>query len=245
MRRALDLARERRGLVWPNPPVGCVIVKDGAAAAEAATQRGGRPHAERKALDEAGRRAEAATLYVTFEPCSHWGKTPPCADAIIAARVARVVCAIQDPDPRVDGRGFAKLRENGVEVRVGVCAEEAARVMSGFLHRVRYGAPELVLLPERHATPPDGADALIFSSGSDVCVVSRSGTIDVNGVDAEDLLRRLGEIGLTSAAIHRCDPVAESLLQSAANMRIGGSSAHRSASVAREIPSSEGRSAVF
>ena len=105
MQRALDLAKRVRGHVWPNPPVGCVIVREGAIVAEAATHPGGRPHAERKALEMAGDGARGATLYVTLEPCCHWGKTPPCADAIIAAGISRVVCATQDPDPRVNGGG--------------------------------------------------------------------------------------------------------------------------------------------
>ena len=114
MQRALDLARDMRGYVWPNPPVGCVIVKDAEVIAKAATHPGGRPHAERKAIAMAGCAALGATLYVTLEPCCHWGKTPPCTDAIIEAGVARVVCAVQDPDPRVNGGGFQKLRDAGI-----------------------------------------------------------------------------------------------------------------------------------
>lgn len=101
MGRALALARQMRGHVWPNPPVGCVIVKNGVVIAEGATQPGGRPHSERVALNRAGASAAGSTLYVTLEPCCHWGKTPPCADAIIVAGVARVVAAMQDPDPCV------------------------------------------------------------------------------------------------------------------------------------------------
>ena len=103
MRRALDLAEQMCGHVWPNPPVGCVIVKEGAVIAQGVTRPGGRPHAKRVALDQAKADAKGATLYVTLEPCCHWGKTPPCADAIIEAGIARVVCAIRDPEPRVKG----------------------------------------------------------------------------------------------------------------------------------------------
>ena len=154
MERALCLARAVRGHVWPNPPVGCVIVRDGEVVGEAATHPGGRPHAERKAIDLASQSAMGATLYVTLEPCYHWGKTPPCADAIIEAGLARVVCAIQDPDPRVNGGGFEKLRESGIHVDVGLCRTEARAVMSGFFHRVRTGMPKLVKAATASARVP-------------------------------------------------------------------------------------------
>lgn len=215
MRNALDLAREMRGHVWPNPPVGCVIVKDDAAIARAATHAGGRPHAERKALDQAGARAVGATLYVTLEPCCHWGKTPPCVDAIIEARVSRVVCAIRDPDPRVNGGGFEKLRNCGVEIVIGLCAEEAQNLMSGFFHRVRYGEPELVLVERPMTTIPAGIDAMLASSNFGVHVRTRSGDafvdIDMTDVPKAGLLTRLAGLGLTSIAAWREDPVARSL----------------------------------
>lgn len=143
MRRALALARGARGLVWPNPPVGCVLVRGDKIAAEAETQPGGRSHAERLALTRAGLRAQGTTLYVTLEPCSHWGRTPPCADAIIAAGVTRVVAKLRDPDPRVDGKGFARLRAAGIAVDIGLGAQDAREIMAGFLHQVRTGAPML------------------------------------------------------------------------------------------------------
>jgi pyrimidine deaminase RibD-like protein len=155
MQRALRLAEGVRGHVWPNPPVGCVIVTNGDVIAEAATHPAGRLHAERKALDFAGAEANGATLYVTLEPCCHWGKTPPCADAIIEAGVSRVVCAIQDPDPRVNGGGFAKLRRAGVEVSVGLGAETATKHMSGFFHRIRTGLPELVAISQGAVGVPE------------------------------------------------------------------------------------------
>lgn len=215
MRRALSLANGVRGHVWPNPPVGCVILKHGNVIAEAATHPGGRPHAERKALDQAGAAAEGATLYVTLEPCCHYGNTPPCADAIIAAGVSRVVCAIQDPDPRVNGGGFAKLRSGGIEVLIGPGAEEAERLMSGFFHRLRRGEPELLLLDEATTKIPEGADALILSSQGDVRLFTNSGDsrqhMDAAGIPAQRILAHLAELGLTSVAVSREDPIAHHL----------------------------------
>src|ERR1700691_4009189 len=116
MRTALGLARRGLGNVWPNPAVGCVIVKDGRVLGRGWTQPGGRPHAETEALRRAGEGARGATLYTSLEPCSHWGKTPPCVDAIGDVGIGRVVAAIEDPDPRVGGRGLARLREAGIAV---------------------------------------------------------------------------------------------------------------------------------
>src|SRR5476649_2003065 len=114
MSLALALGRRGLGNTWPNPAVGAVIVKDGVIVGRGWTQPGGRPHAEVEALRRAGAAARGATLYVTLEPCSHFGKTPPCADAIIAAGIARVVAAIEDPNPLVAGQGHAKLRAAGI-----------------------------------------------------------------------------------------------------------------------------------
>ena len=110
MRAALALAARALGRSWPNPAVGCVLVRDGVVVGRGWTQPGGRPHAETEALGRAGEAARGATAYVSLEPCAHTGKTPPCADALIAAGVARVVAAVEDPDPRVSGRGIATLR---------------------------------------------------------------------------------------------------------------------------------------
>ncbi len=145
MRQALTLARRGLGRVWPNPAVGCVLVADGRVVGTGWTQPSGRPHAERVALDAAGDRARGATAYVSLEPCSHHGKTPPCADALAAAGVARVVAACADPDPRVSGRGFARLRAAGVEVVEDVLAEEARALNAGFLSRVLRGRPWVTL----------------------------------------------------------------------------------------------------
>jgi len=221
MQRALALAKGACGHVWPNPPVGCVLVKDGAVLAEAATYPGGRPHAERAALEQANARgegsAQGATLYVTLEPCCHWGKTPPCTDAIIAAGVRRVVCAIQDPDPRVNGGGFDRLRSAEIEVSVGLCAAQATRVMSGFFHRIRTGRPELLVLEHEAVATPDGADALLSTVDGALVLRSRTpqgtDTMPIPQGTAPEILTRLGDIGLTTVAVITGDPVAELLRQ--------------------------------
>lgn len=145
MALALSLGRRGQGNCWPNPAVGCVLVRDGRIVGRGWTQPGGRPHAERVALVQAGEAARGATAYVTLEPCAHHGKTPPCAEGLIKAGVARVVVAIEDTDPRVAGQGFAMLREAGIEVEVGVLAEEASRDLAGFLRRAETGRPWVTL----------------------------------------------------------------------------------------------------
>lgn len=145
MRMALSLAARGLGNVWPNPAVGCVIEHEGRVLGRGWTQPGGRPHAERMALDQAGDAARGATAHVTLEPCAHHGKTPPCADALKAAGVARVNIAIGDPDPRVAGRGIAGLRAAGIAVATGILAEEARRQQRGFLTRVLLGRPMVTL----------------------------------------------------------------------------------------------------
>src|SRR6202045_1667688 len=124
MALALTLGRRGQGRTWPNPAVGAVIVKDGVIVGRGWTQPGGRPHAEVEALRRAGDAARGATLYATLEPCSHHGKTPPCVDAIMAAGIARVVSALEDPNPKIAGEGHARLRAQGVTVDVGLGAEE-------------------------------------------------------------------------------------------------------------------------
>jgi diaminohydroxyphosphoribosylaminopyrimidine deaminase/5-amino-6-(5-phosphoribosylamino)uracil reductase len=144
---ALALALGRRGLgrTGPNPAVGAVIVTDGSMAGRGWTQPGGRPHAEIEALRRAGEAARGGTLYVTLEPCSHVGKSPPCADAVIAAGIARVVSALEDPNPEVAGAGHARLRAAGIAVEVGVGAKEARRDHAGHLRRMRDGRPHVLL----------------------------------------------------------------------------------------------------
>jgi diaminohydroxyphosphoribosylaminopyrimidine deaminase/5-amino-6-(5-phosphoribosylamino)uracil reductase len=153
MAHALGLARRGLGRVWPNPAVGCVLVNEGRIVGRGWTQPGGRPHAETVALAAAGAAARGATAYVTLEPCAHHGRTPPCAEALIAAGVARVVSALEDPDPRVAGRGHAMLRAAGVRVDVGVMAGEATFLQRGFLRRIGDGRPMLTL---KLATTLDG-----------------------------------------------------------------------------------------
>lgn len=145
MTHALALAARGLGRTWPNPAVGCVLVGEGRVIGRGWTQPGGRPHAERVALDMAGAAARGATAYVTLEPCAHHGKTPPCAEALVAAGVARVVTAITDPDPRVSGGGHAILRAAGIEVTEGVCADRARALQAGFLKRVTRGLPFVTL----------------------------------------------------------------------------------------------------
>lgn len=153
MRSALALARRGLGNVWPNPAVGCVIVTEGRVVGRGWTQPGGRPHAETEALAMAGAAARGGTAYVTLEPCSHHGKTPPCAEALIAAGIRRVVVAIEDPDPRVSGRGITLLRDAGLTVVSGVLADEAAELNAGFLTKITHGRP---LVTVKLATTLDG-----------------------------------------------------------------------------------------
>jgi diaminohydroxyphosphoribosylaminopyrimidine deaminase/5-amino-6-(5-phosphoribosylamino)uracil reductase len=145
MALALTLGRRGLGRTWPNPAVGAVVVKDGVLIGRGWTQPGGRPHAETQALARAGAEARSATLYVTLEPCSHQGRTPPCADAIAAIGIARVVSALVDPNPEVAGAGHWRLAERGIVVEVGVGAQEARRVHAGHIRRMRDGRPHVTL----------------------------------------------------------------------------------------------------
>lgn len=145
MALALMLGARGLGRVWPNPAVGCVIVNGGRIVGRGWTRPGGRPHAETVALAQAGAAARGATAYVTLEPCAHHGQTPPCAEALVAAGVARVVTALTDPDPRVSGRGHALLRAAGIAVTEGIGAAEARAAQRGFLSRVTAGRPMVTL----------------------------------------------------------------------------------------------------
>lgn len=156
MRAALALAARGLGRVAPNPAVGCVIVagkRDGLVVGRGWTQHGGRPHAETEAIARAGRAARGATAFVTLEPCAHHGKTPPCADALIAAGVTRVVAATEDPDPRVAGSGLDRLREAGIAVESGLLREAAEALNAGYFMRQRSGRPLVTL---KLATTLDG-----------------------------------------------------------------------------------------
>ena len=151
MGAALAFGRRSLGLAAPNPSVGALLLDKGVVVGRGVTVPGGRPHAERLALDEAGEAARGATLYVTLEPCSHHGVTPPCAEAVVAAGVSRVVCALEDPDPRVAGRGLALLRDAGVELLVGPGAATARRDHRGHILRVTRGRPMVTLKLARTA----------------------------------------------------------------------------------------------
>jgi diaminohydroxyphosphoribosylaminopyrimidine deaminase / 5-amino-6-(5-phosphoribosylamino)uracil reductase len=153
MAHALRIAARGLGNTWPNPAVGCVLVRDDRIIGRGWTQPGGRPHAERMALEQAGVVAKGATAYVTLEPCAHHGQTSPCADALISAGVARVVTAMTDPDPRVAGRGHAMVRAAGIAVTENLLSAEAAQLNAGFLKRVVRGLPYVTL---KLATSLDG-----------------------------------------------------------------------------------------
>jgi diaminohydroxyphosphoribosylaminopyrimidine deaminase/5-amino-6-(5-phosphoribosylamino)uracil reductase len=145
MELALALGRRGWGRTWPNPAVGAVVVKDGVIVGRGWTQPGGRPHAEPVALAQAGEAARGATLYVTLEPCSHVGKSPPCVDAVIAAGITRVVSAVEDPNPEVGGQGHARLRAAGIAVDIGLGAAQAARDHAGHFRRIRDKRPHVIL----------------------------------------------------------------------------------------------------
>jgi diaminohydroxyphosphoribosylaminopyrimidine deaminase / 5-amino-6-(5-phosphoribosylamino)uracil reductase len=145
MQAALALARRGLGTTWPNPSIGCVIVRDGRVVGRGRTAPGGRPHAEPVALAMAGEQAKGATAYVTLEPCCHWGRSPPCTDALIAAGVSRVVVGATDPDPRVNGQGLAKLKAAGIVVETGILEAEALETLIGFTQRVTLGRPMVTL----------------------------------------------------------------------------------------------------
>jgi diaminohydroxyphosphoribosylaminopyrimidine deaminase/5-amino-6-(5-phosphoribosylamino)uracil reductase len=180
MQLALTLGRRGLGRTWPNPAVGAVVVKDGVIVGRGWTQPGGRPHAEPEALRRAGEAARGATLYVTLEPCSHFGKSPPCADAIIAAGISRVVAAIEDPNPEVAGNGFAKLRAAGILVDVGLFAAEAAHDHAGHIRRIRDKRPHVIL---KLAVSSD--DKIAASGGKPVAITGEAARTRVHLLRAE------------------------------------------------------------
>jgi diaminohydroxyphosphoribosylaminopyrimidine deaminase / 5-amino-6-(5-phosphoribosylamino)uracil reductase len=180
MARALALGRRARGRTAPNPWVGCVLVRDGEVVGEGATEPPGGPHAEAVALGAAGERARGATAHVTLEPCSHHGRTPPCADALVAAGVARVVVALEDPDPVVAGTGLAHLRAHGVDVTVGEGAEEAARDLLPYLVHRRLGRAATVV---KLAASIDGRTAA--ADGSSQWITGPEARADVHRRRAE------------------------------------------------------------
>ncbi len=179
MALALSLGARGLGSVWPNPAVGCVIVKDGRIVGRGRTATGGRPHAEVQALAEAGDAARGAVAYVSLEPCAHDGETPPCAAALVAAGCARVVSAMEDPDPRVAGQGHAILRDAGIAVETGCLEREARGVQRGFLSRVRSGRPMVTL---KLATSFDGRIAT--ASGESRWITGTAARQAVHGLRA-------------------------------------------------------------
>ncbi|HBZ14651.1 MAG TPA: bifunctional diaminohydroxyphosphoribosylaminopyrimidine deaminase/5-amino-6-(5-phosphoribosylamino)uracil reductase RibD [Pantoea sp.] len=180
MARALELARRGRFTTTPNPNVGCVIVRAGEIVGEGWHQRAGEPHAEVHALRMAGERAKGATAYVTLEPCSHHGRTPPCCDALIAAGVTRVVAAMQDPNPQVAGRGLYRLQQAGIDVSHGVMINEAEALNRGFLKRMRTGFPWIQL---KLGASLDGRTAM--ASGESQWITSAAARRDVQRLRAQ------------------------------------------------------------
>ncbi len=181
MRRALEHARRGLGRTTPNPVVGaCVVTPEGVVVGDGAHERAGEAHAEIHALDEAGDRARGATIYCTLEPCAHTGRTGPCTERIIAAGIARVVAAIEDPDPRVQGRGFARLRDQGVSVEVGVGRDAAARLNQSYLTAMTQGRPFVIL---KAATSLDGRIAA--APGARTPLTSRAALRHAHAVRAE------------------------------------------------------------
>lgn len=180
MRRAIELAALGRFTTSPNPNVGCVIVKEGEIIGEGYHHHAGGPHAEVNALKMAGDKAKGATAYVTLEPCSHFGKTPPCADALINAGIKRVVAAMQDPNPQVAGRGLHKLLSAGIDVSHGVLMQEAEKLNVGFFKRMRTGFPYIQL---KLGASLDGKTAL--ASGESQWITSKASRRDVQNFRAQ------------------------------------------------------------
>jgi diaminohydroxyphosphoribosylaminopyrimidine deaminase/5-amino-6-(5-phosphoribosylamino)uracil reductase len=180
MRRAFRLAERGRGLASPNPPVGAVVVRDGEAVAEGFHRGPGTPHAEIVAIEAAGELTRGATLYVTLEPCTHQGRTPPCAPRVIAAGFAHVVVGATDPNPAVDGRGIAALRDAGIEVEAGVLEADADRLIQAFSKHVRTGRP---FVTAKMAISLDGRAAA--ADGSSQWITGPSARRDAHRLRAE------------------------------------------------------------
>ena len=227
MRHALQLAMRGLGRVWPNPAVGCVLVNGGRIVGRGWTQPGGRPHAERMALDQAGPLARGAFAYVTLEPCAHHGVTPPCASGLIEAGVSHVFSALTDPDARVAGRGHAMLRAAGITVDEGLCADEARVLNRGFLKRITLGLPMVTLKlamtldgriatssgESRWITGPEARRAVHLMRMTHDVVMVGSGTVLAD--DPDLTVRDLG-------AVHQpVRVVVDSALRSLASGRLG------------------------
>ena len=191
MRRALALAQKGLYTATPNPRVGCVVIQNEKTVGEGWHEKAGAAHAEAMALERAGAQAAGATVYVNLEPCSHQGRTGPCTEKLIEARVARVVAAVQDPYPEVNGRGLARLREAGIRVDVGLMAAEAEEAHLGFLHRVRHGRPWMRL---KAAASLDGKIAL--ANGQSRWITGEEARRDVHALRARSsaLLTGIGTV---------------------------------------------------
>ncbi len=190
---ALAMARSQQGQTAPNPSVGCVLVKQGRLLATGATQDGGRPHAERVALDAAGAAASGSTAYVTLEPCAHHGQTPPCAEGLVEAGIARVVIACRDEYAEVAGKGIAILEKAGIAVELGLMGDTAHELYAGFFHRLKTGRP-LVYVDRRRR----GYDA----------------ELDLDdGAMIERRLFELGQAGKNRVRVEPDTPLAEDLLR--------------------------------
>lgn len=211
MARALELARRGRFTTTPNPNVGCVIVRDGTIVGEGWHQRAGEPHAEVHALRMAGEQARGATAYVTLEPCSHHGRTPPCCDALIAAGVSRVVVAMQDPNPQVAGRGLWRLQQAGIEVSHGLMMAEAEALNRGFLKRMRTGFPWIQL---KLGASLDGRTAM--ASGESKWITSAAARRDVQQFRAQSsaILTSSATVLVDDPSLTvRADELSDSVLQ--------------------------------
>lgn len=215
MERAIDLARAARGTTNPNPPVGAVLVSDGSIVGEGSTQPVGQDHAEIVALRAAGTRSRGATLYVTLEPCSHWGRTPPCTDAVIAAGVRSVHASILDPNPAVNGQGIARLQAAGMEIVIGECAVEAAELIEPHRILTTLGRPMVTLLIDVPAVVRDAAirtsDATL-TVGSRVIALPDKGPEIVMDDDPRTTLENLGRQGIALLVAVGLGPAIDRLL---------------------------------
>jgi len=217
MAEALRLARQGRYSTHPNPNVGCVIVNDGQVVGRGWHRRAGEPHAEVLALREAGEKARGAVVYVTLEPCSHQGRTPPCADALIAAGVGSVVAAMQDPNPLVAGQGLARLRQAGIQVETGLLEAQARQLNPGFITRMQFGRPWVRL---KLAASLDGRTAM--ASGESQWITGEDARRDVQRLRARSsaIVTGIGtvladdpsmNVRLESAQLNGVEPVRQPL----------------------------------
>lgn len=206
MARALELARHGLYSTPPNPSVGCVLVRDGRVVGEGFHRQAGGPHAEVVALAAAGANARGATAYVSLEPCAHFGRTPPCTDALLAAGIARVACALRDPNPRVDGAGLAVLARGGVAVESGLLAAESAELNRGFVRRMQSGRPWVTL---KIAASLDGRTAL--ADGSSRWITGEAARADVQRLRARAaaIVTGIGTVLADDPALTVRDPALE------------------------------------